>query len=142
MSAQFDPYHRWLGIPPEKQPPSHYALLAIEPFEDSADVIESAADQRMAHLRNFQAGEHSDLSQKLLNEVATAKICLLNPDKKAAYDRTLREKIEAARPVVPKAVPAILKPAGQPARVATGEETSMAAIARRRRSQLGPIVAG
>ncbi|NQU26267.1 MAG: hypothetical protein HQ567_33695 [Candidatus Nealsonbacteria bacterium] len=145
MPAQFDPYHRWLGIPPEKQPPSHYALLAIEPFEGSADVIESAADQRMAHLRNYQAGEHSDLSQKLLNEVAAAKICLLNSATKAAYDRKLREKTEAARPVVPKAVsmqPRPVAPVGRPTQVASDEPTSMASFARRRRSQFGPIVAG
>ncbi|HUT12942.1 MAG TPA: hypothetical protein VMY42_20775 [Thermoguttaceae bacterium] len=54
MPGAFDPYHRWLGIPPEKQPPNLYGLLGIEPFENNPDVIESAADQRMAHLRTFQ----------------------------------------------------------------------------------------
>ena len=24
-----DPYHVWLGIPPEEQPPNHYRLLGI-----------------------------------------------------------------------------------------------------------------
>jgi len=70
MSDSFDPYYTWLGIPPEDQPPSHYRLLGIKPLEENPDVIENAADQRMAHLRTFQAGRHSDLSQKLLNEVA------------------------------------------------------------------------
>ncbi len=102
MPAPFDPYHRWLGIPPEKQPPNHYALLAIEPLEDNPDVIESAADQRMAHLRTFQTGKHSDLSQKLLNEVAAAKLCLLSPQKKAAYDEALRRKSAAQRPETEK----------------------------------------
>ena len=88
--GKFDPYHEWLGIPASEQPPHHYRLLAIPVFEESPAVIENAADQRMAHLRTFQTGQHSALSQKLLNEVATAKVCLLNPEKKTAYDQSLR----------------------------------------------------
>ena len=30
----FDPYYRWLGIPPEEQPPDHYRLLGVKVFED------------------------------------------------------------------------------------------------------------
>ena len=59
MTKPFDPYHTWLGIRPEEQPPNHYRLLALQPFEDNADTIEHAADQRMAHLRTLQAGRHS-----------------------------------------------------------------------------------
>ena len=100
----FDPYHRWLGIPPGEQPPNHYRLLGIAPLEDNPDVIESAADRQMGHLRNHQSGKHSALSQKLLNEVAAAKVCLLNPGKKAEYDSRLREQIEAAeRPTAAEA---------------------------------------
>ncbi len=94
MATSFDPYHRWLGIPPEKQPPNHYVLLALQPFEDDPDVIQAACDQRMAHLRTYQMGKHSKLSQKLLNEVAKAKVCLLNPKTRAAYDRRLREELQ------------------------------------------------
>ncbi len=83
---RFDPYHLWLGIPPHKQPPDHYALLGLEPFETNPAVIENAADQRMAHLRSRQTGPHGVLSQRLLNEVAAARLCLLQPDRKAAYD--------------------------------------------------------
>ncbi|MGA2619584.1 MAG: LamG-like jellyroll fold domain-containing protein [Thermoguttaceae bacterium] len=90
MSQGFDPYHKWLGIPPEEQPPDHYRLLAVPRFEDDPDVIEAAADQRMAHLRTYQSGQNSALSQKLLNEVAGAKLCLLNPEKKSRYDEGLR----------------------------------------------------
>lgn len=101
----FDAYHRWLGIPPKEQPPHHYRLLGIAPLEESPDVIEAAADQRMAHLRTYQTGQHSELSQKLLNEVAAAKVCLLNPAKKAEYDRQLGEQIEAKQRVIPRAEP-------------------------------------
>ena len=95
MPSTFDPYRVWLGIPPEEQPPNHYRLLGAAPFEAKPAAIEHAANQRIAHLRTFQTGKHSALSQKLLNEVAAAKACLLNPGKKAAYDRHLRQALEA-----------------------------------------------
>jgi len=90
MSKPFDPYHTWLGIRPEEQPPNHYRLLALQPFEDNLDTIEHAADARMAHLRTLQAGQNAEHCQRLLNEVAAAKVCLLNPQRKAEYDKQLR----------------------------------------------------
>ncbi|HEX5471097.1 MAG TPA: hypothetical protein VFW73_04390 [Lacipirellulaceae bacterium] len=92
MADQFDPYHKWLGIPAWEQPPHHYRLLGLTMFESDADVIESAADQRMAHVRTFQCGEHSSDSQKLLNELAAAKLWLLTPERKTPYDTELMQK--------------------------------------------------
>jgi hypothetical protein len=94
MSESFDPYHVWLGIPPEEQPPHHYRLLGIRLFEDNPSVIGNAADQRMTHLRTVQTGKHSDDSQRLLNEVAMARVCLLNDEQKRAYDAAIREHIQ------------------------------------------------
>lgn len=91
MSSSFDPYYKWLGIRPEEQPPNHYRLLGIAIFETDPDVIASAADQRMAHVRSFQTGRHVEQSQRILNEIAAARVCLLNPEKKAAYDASLRQ---------------------------------------------------
>ena len=110
MTKPFDPYHTWLGIRPEEQPPSHYRLLALHPFEDNADTIEHAADQRMAHLRTLQAGRHSMQCQQLLNEVAAAKVCLLNADRKAAYDAALRGHAAAPVSVVAMAPPPVATP--------------------------------
>jgi hypothetical protein len=42
--APFGPYHKWLAIPPEEQPPNHYRLLGLPQFESDADVIEGAAE--------------------------------------------------------------------------------------------------
>jgi hypothetical protein len=89
MSPSLDPYYKWLGIPPDQQPPNHYRLLGITVFETDTDAIASAADQRMLHLRMYQSGQHAELSQQLLNEVAAARVCLLNPEKRAAYDEKL-----------------------------------------------------
>ncbi len=107
LEGAFDAYHIWLGIAPKNQPPHHYCLLGIELFEQSADAIANAADQRMAHLRSFQTGRHSALSQKLLNQVAAAKVCLLDAAKKANYDQALREKMRVSegRKVCPRPNP-------------------------------------
>ena len=59
MPEAFDAYYKWLGIPSEEQPPDRYRLLGIRMFEPDPDVISNAADQRMAHIRSFQAGGHS-----------------------------------------------------------------------------------
>lgn len=92
MVEEFDPYHTWLGISKKEQPPNHYRLLAIDLFEKDATVIQHAADRQMSHLRTFQTGRHGALSQKLLNEVAAARVCLLHPTKKAEYDARLKEQ--------------------------------------------------
>jgi hypothetical protein len=95
MSDPFDPYRKWLGIPPKDQPPNHYRLLGIAHFEDDPDVIENAATRQMAHVRMFQSGKHSALSQKILNELTAAKLCLLQVEKKVPYDEQLRAKLSA-----------------------------------------------
>ena len=93
MSEAFDPYYVWLGIPREEQPPDHYRLLGLRLFEDNPEVIQNAADRQMVHLRSFQSGKRADESQKLLNEVAAARVCLLSPEKKAGYDGRLRQSV-------------------------------------------------
>lgn len=109
-SEPFDPYYHWLGIPPEEQPPNHYRLLGIKLFEENRSVIQNAADRQMAHLRTFQAGPHGRTSQKVLNEVSAARICLLSPEKKTAYDSHLAATFPVSKPVT-VAPPAVAPPA-------------------------------
>lgn len=97
MPEPFDPYRKWLGIPPAEQPPDHYRLLGIGRFEDDPDTISNAADRQMAHVRTFQTGPRSAISQRLLNEISTARVCLLNPVKKAEYDGRLQAQIAATK---------------------------------------------
>lgn len=92
----FDPYHKWLGISPKDQPPNHYRLLGIELFETDPDVIDAAANRQMAYIQGCATGPHLALSQQLLNEIAAARLCLLNPKKKADYDAHLKGKLDAA----------------------------------------------
>ena len=83
MAAEFDPYLSWLGIRSPQRPPDHYRLLGVDQFEDDPAVIGTAADRQMAHVRTFQAGKNGIFSQRLLNELAAARLTLLNPEKKA-----------------------------------------------------------
>ncbi len=87
---EFDPYYRWLGIPRAEQPPTLYRLLGLSQLEPDLGVIEEAANRQMAHVRAHQNGPYSAESQRLLNELSTAKLTLLHVGKKLAYDRTLR----------------------------------------------------
>ena len=90
MSEAFDAYHKWLGIPPDQQPADHYRLLGIGLYESDADVIEAAANQRTTYLQERAAGEHAQLTQKLLNEISQARRCLLNTEQKRSYDTSLQ----------------------------------------------------
>lgn len=98
MAENFDPYRKWLGIPSAEQPPDYYRLLGVGQFEDDADTISNAADLQMAHVRAFQTGPHSALSQQLLNEIAAARVCLFDRGKKAEYDAQLRAKLARETP--------------------------------------------
>ena len=93
MSEPFNGYHVWLGIPPNEQPANHYRLLGITPFETDLDVIDHAADRQMAHVRTFQSGRNAALSQQMHNELAAARVCLLNPQRKSDYDQELSAKL-------------------------------------------------
>lgn len=87
----FDPYHKWLGIPPAEQPPTLYRLLGISPGEQDREVIEEASLRQTAHVRTYQIGAYAAQATRLLNEIAKARTILTNPAKKLAYDAHLAE---------------------------------------------------
>jgi len=109
MAEKFDAYRKWLGIPPQEQPPNHYRLLGIGLFESDPDVISNAADRQMVHVRSFQSGKHSELSQRILNELAVARVCLLDPRKRAEYDDLLHRDM-AAKGLAPAIAPVVPAP--------------------------------
>lgn len=115
--GSFDRYHKWLGIPPREQPPNHYRLLGLGLFEDDRDVIDMVAGRQLEHVRSLALGEHADEAQKLLNELAAARVCLLNPDKKAEYDARLRLSLQPSAPATPLPGPLptpLARPVAQP----------------------------
>jgi hypothetical protein len=95
MPDKFDPYYRWLGIPPKEQPPNHYRLLGIELFESDPQLIDSFSLRHTDFLREITDGPHLPDAQRLLNELAAARRCLLDPQRKAAYDAELRDRLAA-----------------------------------------------
>ena len=104
----FDAYFKWLGIPPDQQPPDHYRLLGIPSLIDDADVIETAADQRMMLLRTKSGGQYGTMAEQLMQEVSRAKLCLLNAQTKALYDSQLTEQS------IPPPAPAVEPPPPPP----------------------------
>jgi formylglycine-generating enzyme required for sulfatase activity len=88
----------WLGIPPKEQPADFYRLLGISRFETDVEAIVNAADRQMRHIRTFQLGKNARDSQKLLNELATARACLRDSTSKAAYDERLSAQIAQQNP--------------------------------------------
>lgn len=153
VPEDFDPYRKWLGIPPAEQPADHYRLLGVGRFEDDADTIDSAADRQMGHVRTFQTGPHSALSQKLLNEISAARVCLLNPAQKAEYDARLKAKLAesearlqarlASQAAPPAAVPVAMPvPQNSPAIEFTAPSAPRRAARRKKKSPLPAFAAG
>jgi hypothetical protein len=52
----------------------------------------------MAFVQGCSTGPHLALSQRLLNEIAAARLCLLDPKKKKAYDTRLKARAESVVP--------------------------------------------
>lgn len=104
MSADFDPYYLWLGIPPHEQPPNHYRLLGVALFESNASVIDSAASRQSTYLHSVAAGPQRQASQKLLTEIAAARRTLLNAESKQTYDAELKARLDSSAPK-PTALP-------------------------------------
>jgi len=94
MKPDFDPYYKWLGIPPDEQPPNHYRLLGLDRFESDAEVVDAATERLVTFLQDVAAGPHAQESQRLLNEIAAARLCLLDAEQKAAYDAQLSTKAQ------------------------------------------------
>ncbi len=107
----FDPYHKWLGISPDQQPPTLYQLLGISPREQDPEVIEEAAIRQTAHVRTYQNGPYAQECARILSEIARARATLLDPAKRRAYD--LRLAGSAAPREVSRAAPSAAIPVAQ-----------------------------
>ncbi|MEX2559796.1 MAG: HEAT repeat domain-containing protein, partial [Pirellulales bacterium] len=107
MADTFDPYHKWLGIPEDQRPATHYQLLGISPDEHDQAVIAAAVARVSAYIRNFSASRHSQEAARILQEITAAQACLLDPGRRAVYDAALRRK-QAQSP--PRRMPNLTEP--------------------------------
>ena len=93
MSSDFDPYREWLGIKSEQRPPDHYELLGLNLFEERTEIIDQASIDRVELLQDIATGSDDvELSQRILNEVSAARLCLLDRNQRERYNLQLRKK--------------------------------------------------
>lgn len=83
----FNPYHKWLGIPEKKCPPTFYELLGISLDEDDPKVIQSAAERQKTHVEQFLGTSYNKYANQLISQIDEAEITLLSPELRREYDR-------------------------------------------------------
>ncbi|MDR2763097.1 MAG: hypothetical protein LBB88_10875 [Planctomycetaceae bacterium] len=92
-----DVYRDWLKIEASNRPVDFYQLLKLARFEDNTDKIRHNYRVLNAHVRKFASGDYIMESQKLLNELAKAMLCLTDSARKLEYDISLGRKVGAAK---------------------------------------------
>ena len=96
-----NPYHQWLGVPARVTSPDHYELLGLRRGESSAELIGSAADERSRRVEAHLAGELGLTARRILDQIAAARRCLLDPRAKADYDRQFGVRADEDGPLPP-----------------------------------------
>src|SRR5436305_11233058 len=93
-----------LGVPPDRWPPDHYALLGLTGREVDAAAVEERVLERMERLRRYQLAQ-PDAVTDAMNRLAQALVCLTDPAAKRAYDASLRPvpvpELPPERPAAP-----------------------------------------
>lgn len=97
-SGGFDPYYMWLGIGAEEQPANYYRLLDVKTFESNSEVLDTGFQRRMAYLRGIKSGDRLEHAERIKNELAEARHCLLNHAKKTTYDVELKRQLKLLAP--------------------------------------------
>lgn len=92
MQKEFNPFQSWLGIAAEDQPLHFYRLLDLPLGEADRNKIRAAVQRQSARVRRHQLGKHAEAAQAVLNEIAAAWATLADPQRKAIYDKTLRDE--------------------------------------------------
>ncbi len=113
--AGFDPYRAWLNVREVHRPLTAYQLLGLKPLEDDVQAIRAAAGiQRMAlQAHRFEAAQ--EVWEQIQSELEEAIAILLDPDRKTAYDVTLR--LQDAPEIAPQGSPIAITGRGTAASV-------------------------
>jgi len=91
MAEHFNSYYTFLGLDEELTSPSYYQLLRLKDQESDPDKIHAAAAKAATRVRGHRPGEHAGQWSKLLDEIQAAKDCLLDANRRQAYDQNLSE---------------------------------------------------
>lgn len=102
-----------LGIPAPGDPPDYYRLLGVARFEPSDLVIAEAVQELSSRIRRDQHAFPEE-SQRLLNAIVEAKLCLMNPVRRERHDAAIRTEDDPQESSVMEGYPA---PAGFSARL-------------------------
>ena len=86
MDDDFDPYHKWLGIPKNQRPPTFYQLLGVSTEEEDPEAVHAASKQRQDYIRQFLTGPNRSHVESLLFQLQEARQTLLSPTLRDAYD--------------------------------------------------------
>ena len=89
MAKEIDVYREWLGITETTRPLNYYQLLRLKPFDDDTSKIRANYRKMNEHVRRYATGEFADASQRLLNELAKAMLCLTDLQRKREYDAAM-----------------------------------------------------
>ena len=107
MAGSFDPYREWLAITSGGQPHNYYDLLGLRPLESDIGKINAAFRRQSDRLAPHLSGAQAAMAQRLMTELTEARMTLLTPTAKRAYDQSLA----GGQPTTGPAAPAANKPA-------------------------------
>jgi len=88
--GNFDPYHKWLGIPQGKWMPNHFELLGLSIDEEEPSVIELAIKRQRDFMKGMRGGKFPELVNQILIQIQDAEITLLEPDSRRLYVREIK----------------------------------------------------
>lgn len=106
MSQGLNAYREWLGVAGTSEIPSYYELLGLRPLEPDTAQIEAAYQRQAGRLAARLSGEQADIAQRLMGELAEARLTLLTPTAKRAYDAALANAAGPVATTTPAATPA------------------------------------
>lgn len=85
----FDPYRAWLNVAEVHRPLTAYQLLRLDSRESDLSAIRAAAHQQRMSIQAHRHEGPPEVWEQVRRELEEAIAILLDPDKKAAYDRSL-----------------------------------------------------
>ncbi|HEV3024728.1 MAG TPA: hypothetical protein VGX76_19765 [Pirellulales bacterium] len=117
----FNAYRAWLGVTSDANPPNHYELLGLPLLRAEPAKVADAFRRQVARVTPHLSGEHGAIADRILAELAAAKVELLTPTTKRMYDAKLASPKTSQQHAAPRPISAGAMPAAASARTPTGQ---------------------